>query len=146
MHAGCPEPQRLVDSKLYWSSHIAETSEEGIKHQTLPKRLSATKWGATQDVLTTVYKTYVRPALDYGCETGIEPLDSRRDKFTLKIWEDARRVDYRYWNEYRYATQRLNVQASPLSYAELLMKKHQLPLLMTPRATVLLHSRFCPSI
>ncbi|GFU48869.1 uncharacterized protein TNCV_2024281 [Trichonephila clavipes] len=68
-------------------------------------------------------------------QTGIEPLDSRRDKFTFKYWKRARRVDCRYWNEYRCATQRLKTQTS-LSHAELLMKKHQLPLLMTRRASI----------
>ncbi|GFW52780.1 hypothetical protein TNCV_2393591 [Trichonephila clavipes] len=72
--------------------------------------------------------------------TGIEPLDSHRDKFTLKFGERARRVDCRYWNEYRCETQRLKTQTS-LSHAELLMKKHQLPLLMTPISVVLLYQR-----
>ncbi|GFT84989.1 putative RNA-directed DNA polymerase from transposon BS [Trichonephila clavipes] len=113
-----------LDSKLHWGTHIAETSEKGLKRLNLLKRLTAIKWGATQDILTTVYKTYVRPVLDYGCEvvtlasttnlgkydvvqtsalriitgkakstpitamqlqTGIKPLNSRRDKFTLKF-------------------------------------------------------------
>ncbi|GFS67902.1 reverse transcriptase [Trichonephila clavipes] len=42
----------------------------------------------------------------------------------------ARRVDCRNWNEYKCATQRLKTQTSPPSHAELLMKKHQLPLLI----------------
>ncbi|GFY00811.1 uncharacterized protein TNCV_2142031 [Trichonephila clavipes] len=135
---------------------------------------TATKWGATQGVLTTVHKTYVHPVLDYGCEvvtlgsttnlgkydvvqnsglriitggvkstpitamqlqTGIEPLDSRRDKFTLKFWERDRRVDYRYWDE----TLRLQTQTSPLSQAELLMKKQQRPL-MTRNALIQFYS------
>ncbi|GFU25890.1 putative RNA-directed DNA polymerase from transposon BS [Trichonephila clavipes] len=115
-------------SKLHWSTHIAETSEKCLKHLNLLKRLTAIKWGATPNVSSTVYKTYVRPVLDYSCEIltlvsttnlvkndvvqnntlriitggakptpitamqfqgGIEPLDSRRDKFTLKFWERA---------------------------------------------------------
>ncbi|GFU15775.1 amine oxidase A [Trichonephila clavipes] len=72
-------------------------------------------------------------------QTGIEPLDSRRDKFTLKFWERARRVDCRYWNEYRYATQRLKIQTS-LSHAELLMKKLRPPLLITRHAPIQFYS------
>ncbi|GFT06773.1 reverse transcriptase domain-containing protein [Trichonephila clavipes] len=34
-------------------------------------------------------------------QTCIEPLDIHRDKFTHKFWERARRVDCKYWNEYR---------------------------------------------
>ncbi|GFT43678.1 putative rna-directed dna polymerase from transposon bs [Trichonephila clavipes] len=133
-----------LDSKLHLSTtHI---SEKGLKRLNLLKKLTSTQWGATQVVLFTVYKTYVRPELDYVCEvvtlenttnleknnvvqhstlriisggakttpitamqiqTGIKPLDSRTDKFTLKFWERATRVDSRSWNEYRCATQRL---------------------------------------
>ncbi|GFU85765.1 putative rna-directed dna polymerase from transposon bs [Trichonephila clavipes] len=124
-----------LESKFHLGTHIAETSEKGIRRLNLLKRLTATKWGATQDVLTTVHKTYVRPVLNYGCEfmtlasktnfrnydvvqnsairiitggakstpitamqlqTSNEPLDSRRDIFTLKFWDRARRVDYRF--------------------------------------------------
>ncbi|GFS84965.1 hypothetical protein TNCV_1305771 [Trichonephila clavipes] len=42
--------------------HIALISELHFE------RLTATKWGATQDALSTVYKTYVRPVLEYGFE------------------------------------------------------------------------------
>ncbi|GFW51360.1 uncharacterized protein TNCV_3254891 [Trichonephila clavipes] len=72
-------------------------------------------------------------------QTGIEPLDSRRDKFTLKFWERARRVDGRYCKEYRCLTQRLKTQTF-LSHVELLMKKHQLPLLMTCHAHIQFYS------
>ncbi|GFX87970.1 putative RNA-directed DNA polymerase from transposon BS [Trichonephila clavipes] len=57
-----------LDSKLHWDTHIAETSEKDLKRLNLLKRLTATKWGATQDVLSPVYKTYVHSVLDYGCE------------------------------------------------------------------------------
>ncbi|GFX42790.1 reverse transcriptase [Trichonephila clavipes] len=43
------------------------------------------------------------PVTAMQLQTGIEPLDSHRDKFTLKIWGRARKVDCRYWNEYRYS-------------------------------------------
>ncbi|GFS96318.1 reverse transcriptase [Trichonephila clavipes] len=72
-------------------------------------------------------------------QAGIKPLDSSR-KFTLKFWERVRRVDYRYWNEYICAIQRLKTQTSSLSHVELLMKKHQLPLLMTHRALIQFYS------
>ncbi|GFT34019.1 reverse transcriptase [Trichonephila clavipes] len=63
---------RLLDFryqlKRVSGTHIAETSEKGLRRLNLLKRLTATKKEATQDVLTTVYKTYVRPVLNYGCE------------------------------------------------------------------------------
>ncbi|GFX90913.1 uncharacterized protein TNCV_3167441 [Trichonephila clavipes] len=121
------------------------------KGLSLKQRLTATKWGATQDCLPTVCKTYVRSVLDNGCEvvtlpsktnlekydvvqnsdlriitggakstptvamqlqTAIKPHDSRRDKFTLKFWERARRADCKYCKEYRCATQRLKTDFS----------------------------------
>ncbi|GFY19609.1 uncharacterized protein TNCV_4647811 [Trichonephila clavipes] len=36
------------------------------------------------------------PSTAMQLQTGIEPLNSRRDKFTLKFWEKTRRVDCRY--------------------------------------------------
>ncbi|GFX84887.1 uncharacterized protein TNCV_4997191 [Trichonephila clavipes] len=118
-----------LDSKLHRGTRIAETSEKGLKRLNVLKRLTATKWGVTQDVLTTVYKTYIHPVLDHDCEvvtlasttnlgkydvvqnsapriitsgakstpiaamqlqTSIEPLDSHRDKFTLKFLESQK--------------------------------------------------------
>ncbi|GFY01983.1 hypothetical protein TNCV_5098441 [Trichonephila clavipes] len=78
-------------------------------------------------------------------QTDIEAPNSRRNKFTLKFWEKARRVDCRYWNEYRYATQRLKTQTSLLSHAELL-KKFQLPLLITHCAPMQYFSTVVPVI
>ncbi|GFU10256.1 hypothetical protein TNCV_4588261 [Trichonephila clavipes] len=69
-----------INLEINWGTHITETSEKGLKRLNLLKRLTATKWGATQEVLTTVYKTYVRPVLDYGC--GVVPLSN---KPTLEI-------------------------------------------------------------
>ncbi|GFW36714.1 hypothetical protein TNCV_1220461 [Trichonephila clavipes] len=58
-----------LDSKLHWGTHIAETSEKGLQRLNPLKRLTANKVGSyPEDVLSTVYKTYVRPVLDYGCE------------------------------------------------------------------------------
>ncbi|GFT63367.1 hypothetical protein TNCV_3696251 [Trichonephila clavipes] len=56
-------------------------------------------------------------------QTGIEFLDRRRDKFTLKFCERARGVENRYCNEYRCATHILKTQTSPLSHAKHFMKK-----------------------
>lgn len=73
-------------------------------------------------------------------QTGIEPLDHRRDKFTLKFWKRARRADWKYWNGYRCATQRLKTQTSPLTHAESLIEKYQLSLLTTQRASIQCYS------
>jgi hypothetical protein len=45
--------------------------EKGLKRIRLLNRLTLTKWGATQDILITTYKTYVRPVMEYGNEVII---------------------------------------------------------------------------
>ncbi|GFU18691.1 reverse transcriptase [Trichonephila clavipes] len=54
---------------------------------------------------------------------------------SLSNFGRAKRVDYRYWNDCRCTTQRLKTQIS-LLHEELLMKKHQLPLVTTLRAPI----------
>ena len=154
-----------LDSRLSWNSHIRATAEKAHKRVSLLKRLTATKWGATQDVLATAYKSYVRPVLEYGCEvvglasktnlakydvvqnnalrlitggakstpiaamqlqTAIEPLESRREKHTLKFWERAKRVDANFWGMYKPASQRLKTQISPLTFVEELSNRYQI--------------------
>lgn len=167
-----------LDTKLHWATHIRDTAEKANKRLNIMKRLTATTWGATQEMLATTYKTYIRPLLDYGCEvtslasktnlerydvvqnnalriitggakstpiaamqlqTGIEPLDRRQDKFTLRFWERARRVDRNYWSDYTCATQRLKTQTSPMARAESLMRKYQLPLSVNSSRAPLQH-------
>ncbi|GFT05778.1 uncharacterized protein TNCV_3925691 [Trichonephila clavipes] len=65
----CPNTLESISTD-HWGTHIAETSEKGLKRPKLLKGLTATKWGSTQDVLSTVYKTYARPVLDHGCEVA----------------------------------------------------------------------------
>lgn len=56
----------------------------------------------------------------------IKPLDAHRDKYTLKFWERAKRVDAGLWNSYRPASQRLKTQVSPLLHADSLRQRYQL--------------------
>lgn len=58
----------ILDHRLSWSCQIQSTAEKAQKRTNLLKRLTATKWGATQDVLSTTYKTYVRPTMEYASE------------------------------------------------------------------------------
>ncbi|GFW56986.1 hypothetical protein TNCV_3472701 [Trichonephila clavipes] len=79
-------------------------------------------------------------------QTGIEPLDSRRDKFTLKFWVTARRTDCRYWNEYRCATQRLNTRTSFFTCRTAYEGTPTSATNDSPCSYTVLHSRYCPSI
>ncbi|GFW86822.1 reverse transcriptase [Trichonephila clavipes] len=64
-----------LDSKLHWGTHIADKTEKDQKHLNLLKRLTDTKWGAIQEVLSTVDKNYVHPVLDYSCEVVTTTLE-----------------------------------------------------------------------
>ena len=56
------------DYKLSWAQQIQTAADKAQKRNNLLKRLTATKWGATQEVLATAYKTYVRPVMEYASE------------------------------------------------------------------------------
>lgn len=55
------------------------------------KRLTATKWGASQDVLITTYKSYVRPILEYGGEATITASNTTQEKLNV-VQNNALRV------------------------------------------------------
>lgn len=57
-----------MDTKLQWKDQVEQAAVRGRKRMKLLKRLTTTKWGATQDVLSTAYKNYVRPSMEYGSE------------------------------------------------------------------------------
>ncbi|XP_014291076.1 uncharacterized protein [Halyomorpha halys] len=125
------------------------------------KRLTGTKWG----VLSTAYKSYVRPNLDYGAEllitsskvasekldqvqnqalriitggvkstpitamelqAGLEPLQDRRDKSALCLYEKLMRRE-EHWLDYRKANERLRSHRTLLSKAEEMHHQIDLP-------------------
>ncbi|XP_014281323.1 uncharacterized protein [Halyomorpha halys] len=55
------------------------------------KRLTGTKWGAPQDVLSTAYKSYVRPNLEYGAELLIISSKAALEKLD-KVQNQALRI------------------------------------------------------
>ncbi|GFW83502.1 putative reverse transcriptase [Trichonephila clavipes] len=119
-------------------SYVRPELDYGCEVVTLESKTNLENYDVVQNSALRIItgKAKSTPVAAMQLQIGIEPLDSRRDKFTVKFWERARRVECMYWNEYRCATHRLKTQISPLSHAELLMKKHQLPLLMTRRALI----------
>lgn len=153
------------DRKLNFGKHLEETANKANNRSRLLKRLTATTWGATQDVLTTTYRTYIRPTMEYGGEvtnlasnqnlkkldiiqnnnlrlitggakstpisameiqTGLEPLEVRRDKCLLKFWEKNRRTNKTIWDTYKTATPRLLSQTTPINKALQLYQKYNL--------------------
>ena len=57
----------IFDEKLTWSKHIDMLVEKCKKRMNLLRCLSGTTWGASKDVMLTLYKAYIRSVIDYGC-------------------------------------------------------------------------------
>jgi hypothetical protein len=55
-----------LDSKMTGSSQVDKMSKAAKKRLTFMKRVAGVDWGASTEVLTTTYKTYIRPVLEYG--------------------------------------------------------------------------------
>ena len=63
----------LLDRRLTWKPHIEQCADRAKKRSRLLKRLPATTWGASQDILTT---TYIQPVLEFGTEATITTTSS----------------------------------------------------------------------
>jgi bisphosphoglycerate-dependent phosphoglycerate mutase len=64
-----------MDNKLSWKNHM----EQRLR---LIKRLTRAKWGNTQETMSTMYKTYIKPLMKYGSEVLVTAGNS-----TLKALE-----------------------------------------------------------
>ena len=71
-----------LDNKLSFSQHVDSTADKATKRLCILRRLTGTKWGATQDVLASTYKTYIRPLMEYGCEAFATASDATKKKLS----------------------------------------------------------------
>ena len=55
------------DSHLTWSSHINLICERAKTRLNLMRSICGSNWGASKNTLLTVYRSLIRPILDYGC-------------------------------------------------------------------------------
>jgi hypothetical protein len=55
------------DSKLTWDKHIDSIVVRSKQRCNLLRCLSGTYWGADMHSLLMLYRTYIRPIIDYGC-------------------------------------------------------------------------------
>nr|XP_024217095.1 uncharacterized protein LOC106685224 [Halyomorpha halys] len=154
-----------LESKLTWLKQIHKATQKGQSKLKLMNRLTGTKWGASQDVLSTAYKSYVRPYLEYGAEllitsskaalekldkvqnqalriitggvkstpitamelqAGLEPLQDRREKTGLCLYEKLMRRE-EHWLDYRKVNERLRSHRTFLSKAEEMVHQIDLP-------------------
>lgn len=58
----------IFDSpKLTFSAHIAKVKEDCERRIQVIRALSSTKWGCSRNILRTIYISYIRTKLEYGC-------------------------------------------------------------------------------
>ena len=55
------------DSKLQWNCHILKTKQKCQKDLNLLKSISSTSWGADTLTLMRLYRSILRPKIEYGC-------------------------------------------------------------------------------
>ena len=56
----------IFDKRLTWEKHIQYITSRAKKRLNLLKSLSGTKWGAATKALLTLYRSLIRPILDYA--------------------------------------------------------------------------------
>jgi len=57
----------IFDSKLTWKNHIESLRTSCIKSMNILKIVSRLRWGAEKETLLRLYRSLIRPKLDYGC-------------------------------------------------------------------------------
>ena len=58
----------LFDKKLTWTQHIEYISTRCKRKLNILRCLTGTSWGSSSKSLIMVYRAYIRPLLDFGCE------------------------------------------------------------------------------
>ena len=80
-----------MDPKMTGTGHLENIAQKAQKRLSLLHRVAGTQWGASTQVLTTTYKTYVRPVLEYGAEVFITASDKARASLD-KVQNQALRI------------------------------------------------------
>ncbi|GFQ84050.1 putative RNA-directed DNA polymerase from transposon BS [Trichonephila clavata] len=70
----------VLDSRLSWNKQASRIQAVGKTRNGLLKRLSGVEWGTTQDLLCTTYKSYIRPAIEYGSELLVTASEAVQNK------------------------------------------------------------------
>ncbi|GFQ72748.1 putative RNA-directed DNA polymerase from transposon BS [Trichonephila clavata] len=70
----------VLDLRLSWNKQASRVQAVGKTRNGLLKRLSGVKWGTTQDLLCTTYKSYIRPAIESGSELLVTASEAVQNK------------------------------------------------------------------
>lgn len=71
------------DSKLTWSTHIAEVVKSCLSRTRILKMLANKKFGTDISTLMTLYKSYILPKIDYGCAVYASAKDTVLKKLDI---------------------------------------------------------------
>ena len=76
---------------LLWNTHVEDICRQGNQRVNILKSMAGTTWGADREILTRVYKLYIRPKLLYGITAIASAPESRLESLN-KIQNAALRV------------------------------------------------------
>jgi ribonuclease HI len=69
-----------IDQQLTWTEHINSTISKAKSKINLLRSISGSRWGANKTTLLRIYKTIIRPKLEYGLEAMTSITKSARQK------------------------------------------------------------------
>ena len=83
-----------LDKKLTFNAHIDENAKKGRQRLGLLKLLSGSKWGCKPKTLMRLYKSYIRPVLEYGAPVILGASETYIKKLQI-IQNKAIRIAYK---------------------------------------------------
>ena len=83
-----------LDKKLTFNAHIDENAKKGRQRLGLLKLLSGSKWGCKPKTLMRLYKSYIRPVLEYGAPVILGASEAYIKKLQI-IQNKAIRIAYK---------------------------------------------------
>ena len=57
----------IFDRKLYFIPHLKYIKQKALKALNIKRIIGNTEWGADGKVMLRLYRSLIRPKLDYGC-------------------------------------------------------------------------------
>ena len=84
----------ILDKKLTFNSHINENVKKGRQRLGLLKLLSGSKWDCKPKTLMILYKSYIRPVLEYGAPVILGASKTNIKKYQI-IQNKAIRLAYK---------------------------------------------------
>ena len=91
----CVEEQKYLgitfDRRMTWKKQIENAESKARKRLSIMRKLAGTKWGATEKILSRVYKGAVRPHLEYGSNSFLTAASTHQNSLE-KIQNQGLRI------------------------------------------------------